>query len=498
MPQSTPPSSPAPDPDVAILRLVERTQRIYGRIDNLPALLDLLAQTLIQMLEEMDPAQAQAAHLWAAAGLLSRDPSRGVFRPIRLKGRPDPDELHSFVQHVGPGDSADPTGLMGWSVARRKVAVQRGAAWSVAERDDEQDRWGPLRPADDPEAAEMRRAAIAAYPSVRAQIAVPILDPEIRGQARARHAIGIMIVESDALLSDRFCRFLIAFAGSIGHPVVSSRRLRDLGRLARRLALPPSRAILAESLLMATLPYLPPKGRRGFAALRDFRAHDRLVVEALTDAAPEDQEVLEAFRARRLAFTQADGLWGQAMRTRRAQYVPDVSGRPQAALHPLWKASRCALAIPLLSGDEKECLGLLGLESGETSYAFSTPDQAFFETAAALASVAVAGIREPRLEYAEAIRVPEFLVRVKCRDLAEVPEDQIVRVNAICRALIEHNFVFQKAAEAARLTVHILREYTSRAPRVIDVEALRILAARRQEMLRVASGREAWEAEEVR
>ena len=177
--------------------------------------------------------------------------------------------------------------------------------------------------------------------------------------------------------------------------------------------------------------------------------------------------------------------------------MPDAPQRSHGVHRPFWPDSHSALAIPLLTGDEKECLGLLLLESGETSYAFSTQDQNYFQTAAAMTAVAVAGIREPRLEYAEAIQVQALLQRLKCTALKDVPEDQIVRVNAICRALVMHGFVFQKAAEDARLTVHILREYTSRSPRIIDVDVLRTLAARQEEMLRVASAREAWEADRI-
>ena len=130
------------------------------------------------------------------------------------------------------------------------------------------------------------------------------------------------------------------------------------------------------------------------------------------------------------------------------------------------------------------------------SFAFSTQDQNYFETAAALAAVAIAGIREPRLEYAEAIQLPAFLQRMRSTALHEVPEDQIVRINMICRALVKQGFVFQKAAEEARLSVHVLREYTSRSPRIIDVEVLRTLAARQEESLRLASRLEAWEARE--
>ncbi|MCK4414759.1 MAG: GAF domain-containing protein [Candidatus Eisenbacteria sp.] len=482
--------------DTPVLRLFERAQKAYGRIDNLPAFLDLLAETLIKMLEEMDPVQTEAPHLWAAAGLISRDTREGVFRPLRLKGRPDPDELQSFVQHVGPGDSQHPTGLMGWSAARRKVALRSGAEWRVADRDDEKDRWLPLRPATELEIGAMEQAAIAAYPSAQAQLAVPVLDPEIRGQARPRQAIGILTIESDELLGGRFCEFLIAFAGAIGHPFVAALRTRDLGRLSRRLARPLSRGILARSLLDATLPYLPRGERRGWVALRDFRSAGRMVVETLTGRGL-DEELLTRYHAGQLVFGPADGLWGQALRTCRIQYVPDIPRRPQTIHRPLWSDSHCALVIPLISGDGKECLGLLGLESGETSYAFSTQDQNFFETAAALGAVAVAAIREPHLEYADAVRLPALLQRMKCEDLSALPDDQIVRVNAICRALIKHGFVFQKAAEEARLSVHVLREYTSRSPRVIDVAALRTLAARQEEMLRVASGREAWEIHDV-
>ena len=72
-------------------------------------------------------------------------------------------------------------------------------------------------------------------------------------------------------------------------------------------------------------------------------------------------------------------------------------------------------------------------------------------------------------------------------------EDQIVRINSICRALVKHGLVFQKAAEECRMTVHILREYTSRSPRIIDVDALRTLAIRREEGLRSGAESDNWE-----
>ncbi len=491
------PESNLQEPDLFALRLFARAQRIFGRIDDLPAFLDLLAETIVKMLEEVDPVHAAAPHVLGAAGLLSRDPHRGVFRPLRLKGRPDPSELRSFVEHVGPGDSEHPTGLMGWSAARRKVAVRHGEDWLVAERSDEQDRWGALRPATRAEAEEMEHAAIAAYPSLRSQLAVPILDPEMRGQARPRHTIGILNVESDELLSDRFCQFMIAFTNSIGNPLMAALRMRDIGRLARRLGLPLSRATLGTSLLDVTLPYLPPRERRGLVALRDFAYEDRFVAEAMVGGGL-DHASLQDFANRRLAFGSSDGLWGQAIRTRLVQYMPDVPRRPHGVHRPFWHDSQCALVIPLLTGDGRDCLGLLALESGETSYAFSTQDQGFFQTAAALAAVAVTAIRDPRLAYSQAVRVPALLQRMRRERLDEIPEDQIVRINAICRALIKHNFVFQRAAEETRLTVHVLREYTSRSPRIIDVDELRTQAARQEELLHVAARLEAEELQETR
>jgi GAF domain-containing protein len=455
--------------DLLTLRLFARIQRAYGRIDDLSAMLDLLAETIVQMLEEVDPRHAAAPHVLGAAGLMSREPRHGVFRPLRLKGRPDPTELLSFVEHVGPGDLEHLTGLMGWSAARRKVALRRDDAWLVAERNDGQDRWGALRRATPDEAREMEQASIAAYPSLRAQLAVPILDPEIRGQARPRHAIGILNVESDELLSDRFCQLLIAFTNSIGQPLMAALRMGDLGRLARRLGMPHSREALAQALLDATLPYLPTGRRRGLVALRDARDPDRFAIASQVGDHPG---------AARHDLATGEGLAGAAIRTCRVQYVPDFPRRPHAVHHPLWPDSHCALVIPLTSGDGAQCLGLLVLESGETAYAFSTQDQGFYQTAAALAAVAVAGTREPRLEFPHAVSVPALLARLHRERLADVPEDQVVRVNAICRALVQHRFSFPRAAEEARLTVHILREYTSRAPRVIDVDALRAVAAR--------------------
>jgi hypothetical protein len=486
----------APGADAQTLMLFDRAQRVFGRIDDLPALLDLVAQTLVKMLEEIEPAHASAAHVWGAAGLISRRPGAGVFRPVRLKGRPDPEELRSFVEHVGPGDVQHPTGLMGWSAARRMVALRRGAEWFVADRDDEHDAWRDLRPATAAEAGEMGAAAIAAYRSVSSQLAVPVLDPEIRGQARPRHAIGILSIESDEALGDTFCRLMIAYTGAIGCPIMAALRMRDLRRLAHRLALPLTRPTIARSLLDATLPYLPRDGRRGFVAIRDFRAEDRFAIEALTETGLPP-ETLAAFRARELAVDGRDGIWGEAVRTRRSEYLPDVPRQPQATHRPFWPQSQSVLVVPLLSGDGKDCLGLLGLESAETSFAFSSQDRAFFGTAAALASVAIAGIREPGLEYAEAVQVPALLKRLKCRDLREVPDDQIVRINAICRALVKHRFAFQPAAQETRLSVHVLREYTSRSPRIIDVEQLRTVAARQAEWLRLAASPEAWDIPDV-
>lgn len=482
--------------EVSISRLFESTQRIFGRIDDLPALLDLLAQTVVEVLEEIDPVHAEAAHVVGAAGLLSRSRREGVFRPLRVKGRPNPDELQSFVEHVGPGNSEHPTGLMGWAAARRKVALRKGREWFVSVRDDEKDRWAPLRSASRGEVEEMQHASISAYPSLQSQLAVPILDPEIRGQARPRDVMGVLNVESDELLCDEFCKFLVAFGGSVGYPLTAALRMRDIRRLCERLSLSLSRSTLARALLSATLAYLPGRVRRGLVAIRDFRSEHRHVVEAMTTDSLEG-DLLEAYRSRQLAFGPSDGLWGQTIRTREMQYVPDVPRAPREVHRPLWKDSQSVLVIPLVSGDGKDCLGFIGLESGETSYAFSMQDKGYFRTAAAMATVAVAGIREPALEYAEAVNVPALLQRLKRQSCAELPEDQVVRVNAICRALIKHGFVFQQAAEEARLTVHILREYTSRSPRVIDVAALRTLAARREENLRVASVAQTWEVREV-
>jgi GAF domain-containing protein len=473
--------------DLLSLRLFARVQRVYGRLDDLPAMLDYLAETILHMLEEVDPRHARAAHLLGSAGLLSRAPGHGVFRPLRLKGRPDPAELRSFVEHVGPGDLEHPTGLMGWAAARRKVALRRGEEWLVAERDDGLDRWGALRPATPAETGEMERASISAYPSLRAQLAVPVLDPEMRGEARPRHTIGIVNVESDELLTDRFCQFMIAFTHSVGQPLTAALRLRDLDRLARRLALPLTRGTLAHALLDATLHYLPGTARRGLVAIRDFHHEDRFVVEARAGDGPGDAGDRAAPREASVLAT-ADGLCGQAILTRRVQYVPDFPRRAHAVHRPLWSDSHCTLAIPLVSGDGSTCLGLLVLESGETSYAFSTQDQSFLRTAAGLAAVAIAAIREPRLEHPEAVDVPALLLRLRHARLEDLPDDQIVRVNAICRALIQHRFVFPRAAEAARLTVHILREYTSRTPRIVDVDALRMIAARQREQARAASG----------
>ncbi|MBM3318825.1 MAG: GAF domain-containing protein [Candidatus Eisenbacteria bacterium] len=481
------PTAMTTEQDQRALRLFERAQRIFGRLDDLPALLDLVAQTLVKMLEEIEPAQANAAHVWGAAGLISRRPGAGVFRPLRLKGRPDPEELRSFAEHVGPGDSRHPTGLMGWSAARRMVALRRGAEWFVADRDDEHDRWAGLRAATAGEAEEMKTAAIAAYRSVSSQLAVPVLDPEIRGQARPRPPFGILSVESDERLGDDFCRQMIAFAGSIGYPMMAALRWRDLRRLSRELTFPLTRATLARRLLDALLPYLPGGKRRGFVALHDVRQEGRLLIEALTE---EDlaEGTLAEFRGRRLSLGSDEGIWGQAVRTRRGQYLPDLPRLSPASRGPYWPDSQSLLAVPLITGDGQDCLGLIGLESGETSFAFSTQDQGFFETMAALAAIAAAGLRDPRLECPEAIHIPALLQRLRCEGLGDVPDDQIVRLNSICRALIKHRFAFGKAAEETRLSVHVLREYTSRSPRIIDVEALRGIAARQAESPRWAAG----------
>lgn len=473
-------------------RLLVRTQRLYGRIDDLPALLDLLAQTIVELLEEIAPHHAKATHLLSAAGLLSRSRREGVFRPLRLKGRPDPEELRNFVEHVGPGDSERPTGLMGWSVARRAAAMCQGQDWFVAERDDENDCWAPLRPASSSEAEEMRHSSIKAYPSLKSQLAVPILDPEIRGQARPRDAIGILNVESDELLSDRFAEFMIGFSSSAAYPLRAAVRLRDLRRFSQRLAAPLSRASLASALLDATLPYLPGKRRHALVAIRDSRVMDRCIVEAMTTADLEE-DLLRDYRAGRLDLCGREGIWGEALRTGRALYIPDLPRAVRAQQQPMWEDTQSALVIPLVSGQGSKVFGLLGLESGETSYAFSTQDKGFFEMETSLAAVAAAGIEEAHLEYAEAVHVPALLQRLKRSSLSEVPEDQIVRINAICRVLVKHGFVFQKAAEDCRLTVHILREYTSRSPRIIDVEALRTLAARRDESLRAAFSPDSWD-----
>lgn len=481
---------------VSIARLFESAQRIFARIDDLPSFLDLVAQTALELLEEVDARHGGAVHLLGVAGFLSLGPQEGVFRPLRLKGRPDPDELQSFVEHVGPGDSAHPTGLMGWAAARRKVALRQGEEWWVAQRDDERDRWAELRPAGPDESEEMRRAAISAYPSIQAQLAVPVLDTQIRGQARPRDSIGILNVESDEPLSDTACQLLIAFGGAIGYPLIAALRRRDVRRLSRRLALPLGRGRLAQALLDATLPHLPGRARRGFVALRDFRSADRFLVEAF---APSDLDAatLAAARGGTLVLSSESGIWGQAIRTRRTQYVPDVPRRPQELLRPLWADSQSIMVVPLVSGDRRECLGFLSLESGETSYAFSAQDRAYFGTAAAIAAVAVIGVREPSLEYPEAVDLPALRQRLRREEGSPLPDDQIVRVNSICRSLIIRGFTFQRAAEEARLSVHVLREYTSRSPRIIDVSALRTLAVRREESLRLASSPETWELQDT-
>jgi len=466
-------------------RVLATTQRLYGRIDDLPELLDLMAQSMIELLEEIAPQHADASHILSAAGLLSPNGRGRVFRPLRLKGRPDPGELRSFVEHVGPGDTHKPTGLMGWSVARRMVGLRQGGEWFVAERDDVRDVWTAPRPASASEAAEMREATISAYSSLTSQLAVPILDPEIRGQARPRDALGVLNIESDELLTRPFCDLMIGFSSAAGYPLRAAVRLRDLGRFSRSLTAPMSRATLAAALLDATLPYLPGTERHGLVALRSSRAQDRCVVEAITTEGL-DAELAARYRAGTLDLAEAGGAWAEAVRTARTVYIPDLPRVAQGLHRPLWGDSRSMLVMPLVSGLGSDVLGVLGLESPETSYAFSMQDKGFFEMQASFAAVAAASIEEARLEYPEAVRVPALLKRLKKECLAEVPEDQIVRINVICRALVEHDFAFSRAAEESRLTVHILREYTSRAPRIIDVEALRSAAARRQEALRSA------------
>jgi hypothetical protein len=338
----------------------------------------------------------------------------------------------------------------------------------------------------------MKQSAIAAYPSLKSQLSVPILDPEIRGQTRPRDAIGILDVESDELLSKSFCSFMVDFSSTAGYPLLTSVRLKDLRQLTRALAAPLSRASLAAALLNATLPYLPGRSRHGLVALCDSRAEDRHIIEAMTTPGLRDG-LLRDYRAGRLSLCSQDGIWGEAIRTGRTLYLPDLPREVRKQHQPFWEDTQSALVIPLVSGRRRKVIGLLGLESGETPYAFSTQDKGSFELSASLAAVAATSIAEAHLEYAEAVRLPALLERIKRHSLAEIPEDQIVRVNAICRALVKHGFVFQKAAEDCRLTVHILREYTSRSPRIIDVEALRNLAARREETTRAAASPVTWE-----
>lgn len=465
-------------------RVLSSTQRLYGRIEDLPALLDVMAQTLIELLEEVAPIHAEAEHVLGAAGLLSRENSAGTFHPMSLRGRPDPDELRSFVEHVA-GDSEQPMGLMGWSVARRKVGMRQGREWFVADRDDQKDRWDALRPATEDEAAQMRAADIKAYPSLKSQLTVPVLDPEIRGQARPRDPIGILNVESDELLSKRFSDVMMGFSSSAGYPLRAASRLGDLRRLSRRLSGPVTRALVGAALIDSTHAYLPGEKRHGLVALREAREGDYFIVTAMTPGGL-DEERAAAFRAGRLDLMAYSGIWHETVRTGRTLSLPDVPRGARGHQRPFWEDSQSALVVPLVSGHAHDVLGLLVLESGETSYAFSTQDKGFFEMQASMAAVAAAGLGGARLEYADAVRTSALLQRNKRTDLSEIPEDQIVRINMICRALVKHGFSFPRAAEECRLTVHILREYTSRSPRIIDVDALRTLAARREEALRVA------------
>jgi hypothetical protein len=473
---------------IQLSRLLGKVQSLYARIDNLPALLDLTAQLVVDLLEEIDPRHSEATHLLGAAGLISRK-EEALFRPLQLKGRPDPSELLSFTEHVGPGDLDRPTGLMGWSVANRKATLRLGRDWYVADRDDDRDRWSALRPADSGEIEGMRRADIRAYPSIQSQMAVPILDPEIRGQARPRDAIGILNIESDESLLPEFCDLMIGLGASLGHPFRTAVRMADLPRLTQRLSASVSRTSLATALLDTTLPYLPRGKRRGFVALRDSRQEDMFTIERMTTLDMGD-DTLKAYRTGTLGLSNKDSLWDEAIRTARMQYLPDTS---RASHQGFWQGSFSVLAIPLVAGRHGAVLGVLGLESGETSYAFSPQDQSFFLMGTQIAAVAAAAIEEARLEYLQAVRLPALLQRLKCNSLAEVPEDQIVRINSICRALVKHGFVFQKAAEECRMTVHILREHTSRSPRLIDVDALRTLAIRREEGLRSGPEPANWE-----
>ena len=181
-------------------RILATTQRLYGRVDDLTALLDLLAQTMVEHARGDRPGTPTLRTSLSAAGLLSRNGNPGVFRPLRLKGRPDPEELRSFVEHVGPGDSSSPTGLMGWCVARRMVALRQGVG---VVRVRARRRHGPVEPAAAGlrgRVGEMCKASIAAYPSLKSQLAVPVLDPEMRGQARPRDTLGVLTIESDELL----------------------------------------------------------------------------------------------------------------------------------------------------------------------------------------------------------------------------------------------------------------------------------------------------------
>ena len=459
-------------------KLFANSHRLFARIDDLPGLTDQLAQNLVDLLDEFDPKHAKVEHVLGAAGLISRRYA-GVFRPLSLRGRPDPAELRSFVEHVGPGDSERPSGMMGWAVARRCAALRQGDHWFVAERDDRRDRWEPMRPATEHEVGQMQQADIKAFPSLQSQLAVPILEPEIRGQARPREAIGILNIESDEMLSTEFCSFLIGYSISIGHPLRVAVRQRDLRLLTQRLAGPMSRAALARMLLETNLTYLPRGQRHGLVALRDPRDDTRYVVERMTTEGLPDEH-LQAYRAGSLAITLSDGIWGECIRTGRAQYLPDLPRTAPTRHMRLWPNTHSAIAIPLVTTEGGPVMGFLGLESGETSYAFSTQDQNFFKTTCSMATIVAAGIEETRLEFPEAVRVPALLRKYKKDRLSDIPEDQFVRINAICRALVATGFVFQKAAEECRLTVHILREYTSRSPRIIDVDVLRTLAARRE------------------
>ncbi len=455
------------------LCLHSNLQRLYGRLHDLRSMLDLMAQAVVDTLEQMDPRHAKAASLLAAAGVLGGSGEAAVYEPLALRGRPDPAEVAGLVGPVGPGSRGRPVALIGWCTARRKIAYCEGERWFVADRDDAGDCWGPLRPAEPEEASEMRSAAIAAYPTLRTQFAVPILDPEIRGQRRPREPIGVLDVESEFPFAEEFRNFLVSFASSLGHPLKAAMRQREQASFLSKVQAARSRASLAQALLGASVAWLPRGEGLGFVAFQDRADPGLFRIEAM-DPPPMATAAREALISGRLMLPTGAGPWSEAVRGRRTLYVPDTSRLDGGSVgHSLWEHESCLIALPLLRPGVGDCIGLLGLACSKTTYALSAQDRAFLQSLADLGALAASRFVAPAVEYPGAVRLEALRKRNRRVQATRVTDDQIVRINTICRSLIECGFDFERAAEVSGLTVHILREYTSRSPRVIDVEALR-------------------------